>query len=128
MLISLFGMLLITTVVEVAGNYDKDTSEVVGGSLSLGKFNSSIVELQTKSEGWMETFSTGGIWDIAGVVVTGIFGVVKFMIIFITTPFSLITDIMIDVFGIPSWVTSTLIGLLIIGVIFGIWRLIKIGD
>ena len=37
-------------------------------------------------------------------------------------------DIMIDMFGVPAWVTSVLLGLLIMSVIFAIWRLIRIGD
>ena len=127
-LVSLFGLLVLTATTQVADNYGKDTAEIVGGALSLDDFNDSISGLQTRAEGWKKTFVSGSIWDIAGVVVTGIFGLAKDMIILILTPFSVITNIMVDVFNIPVWVTSTLIGLLIIGMILAIWRLVKIGD
>ena len=126
--VSLFGMLFLSATINVADKYDKDTSEVVGGALSMDRFNSSISDLETTAMGWKETFVAGSIWDIAGVVVTGIFGIAKLMMNLILTPFGIIIGIMIDVFGVPTWVTSTLIGVIIISIIFGVWRLIKIGD
>lgn len=128
-LVSLFGMLILTAVVSVADNYDKDTSEVVGGSLSLDKFNNSISSIEENSKALKTSFDRGSVWSaIAGVVVEGVFGIAKDMVTMILLPFDIVVDIMIDVFGVPAWVTSVLLGLLIMGIIFAIWRLIKIGD
>lgn len=128
-LLSLFGMLILTSVVSVADNYSKDTSQVVGGSLSLDKFNESITNVENDAKAMEERFEKQSIWSaIAGVVVEGIFGIAKDMIVMILLPFDIVTDIMLDVFNVPVFVTSVLLGLIIIAMMFGIWRLIKIGD
>jgi len=128
-LIGLFGMLILTAVVSMANDYGKDTSDVVGGSLSLSKFNESISDIEDNSKALKERFDKGSIWSaIAGIVVEGIFGIAKDMVTMILMPFSLISNILMDVFGVPTYVTSIILGLLILGIIFGIWRLLKIGD
>ena len=128
-LIGLFGMLILTAVVEFGGTYDMNTSEVVGGSLSIDKFNNSINNIETNSKALKERFDKGSIWSaIAGIVVEGIFGIAKDMLVMIFTPFNLVSNILSDVFLVPVWVTSVLLGLLILGIIFGIWSLLKIGN
>ena len=128
-LVSLFGMLILTAVVSVADNYGKDTTEVVGGSLSLSKFNNSITSIEENSKALKRTFESGSIWSaLAGVVVEGIFGIAKDMVLMILAPFDIVADMLSDIFGVPSWVTSVLLGILILGIILAIWRLIKIGD
>ena len=128
-LVSLFGMLILTAVVHVASDYSKDTSEVVAGSLSMDKFNQSITNIEQDSKDLKERFDKGSIWSaVAGIVVEGIFGIAKDMVSMILYPFDIVVDIMVDVFGVPAWVTSVVLGLLILGMIFGIWRLLKIGD
>lgn len=128
-LFSVFGMLILTATIEVAGNYDKDTSEVIGGSLSLDKFNDSISGIEDSAKSLRTTFGTSNIFSIiAGVVVEGIFGIALDMIDLILAPVDILFDIMVDVFGVPTWITSVLLGIIIMAIIFGIWRLIRIGD
>jgi len=128
-LMSLFGMLILTAVVNVGNDYEMDTSEVVGGSLSLDKFNDSISSIEENSQDLKERFDKGSIWSaVAGVVVEGIFGIAKDMVTMILLPFDVLADILLDVFQVPIYVTSVILGLLILGIIFAIWRLLKIGD
>jgi hypothetical protein len=128
-LLSLFGMLILTSVVSVGTTYERNTSEVVGGSLSISKFNDSISSIEENSKALKERFDKGSIWSaIAGIVVEGIFGIVKDMVSMILLPFDIIADIMIDQFNLPAFVTSVLLGLLILGIIFAIWQLLKIGN
>jgi uncharacterized protein YqhQ len=127
--IGLFGMLILTAVVQVGNDYGKDTSTIVGGSLSLDQFNHSITDVETNAQSLKSKFEEQNVWSaIAGVVVEGIFGIGLSMVGMILTPFTLITDIFVNVFHIPVFVTSVLLGILILGIIFAIWRLIKIGD
>jgi len=128
-LVSLFGMLILTATVNVAENYDKDTTEVVGGALSLDDFNESISSIEEDAKSLEERFTQGSIWSVvAGVVVEGIFGIAKTMIGLILAPFSILNNIMIDIFGVPAWVTSVILATLIMSIIFAVWRLIRIGD
>jgi hypothetical protein len=126
-LLSLFGMLILSAVVSVGNTYEMNTSEVVGGSLSINKFNDSISSVEANSKALKERFDKGSIWSaIAGIVVEGIFGIVKDMVSMILLPFDIVADIMIDQFQLPAYVTSVILGLLILGIIFAIWQLLKI--
>jgi hypothetical protein len=128
-LISVFGMLILTAVISVGSDYGMDTSEVFAGSLSVNKFNESITNVESNAKSLKESFDKQSIWSaLAGIVVDGIFGIAKDMFTMILLPYDIILDLMIDIFGVPVWVTSVLLGLLILGAIFGVWRLLKIGD
>jgi hypothetical protein len=127
-LCSLFGMLILTAVVNVGNNYGKDTSEIVGGTLSLDRFNQSIKSVEQNAQDMKVRFDKQSIWSaVAGVVVEGIFGIAKDMVTMIFSPFFIVLDILSNVFHVPIFVTSILLGLLIIGLIFAIWRLLKVG-
>jgi len=128
-LVALFGMLILSSVVEIGSEYDMDTSEIVGGATSLDKFNNSISSIEDNAQTLKAKFERGSVWStIAGVVIEGIFGIAKDMISMIFAPFSVVSGIMADRFGVPVYATSVIFGLLIFSVIFSIWRLLKIGD
>jgi len=128
-LVSLFGMLILTAVVQTGSDYGKDTSEIVGGSLSLDKFNKSIYGIETDAQQMKVKFSSGSVWSaLAGVVVEGIFGIAKDMFTLLILPFQLVQDIMIDILGVPSFVTNIILAIFIFSIIFGIWRILKIGE
>jgi len=127
-LITLFGVLVLTAVVSVGNTYEKDTDSIVGGATDLSKFNSSVSSIEDNAQRLEERFKTGSVWSIiAGVVVEGVFGIAKDMLLMIYTPFGLIAGVLNDRLGVPVYVTSVLLGLLIFSIIFGIWRLLKIG-
>lgn len=122
-------MLILTAIVDVGEDYDKDTSEIVAGSLSLNKFNNSIKDIEQNAKDLKERFDKGSIWSvITGVVVEGIFGIAKDMLVMVFTPFDTLSDILNDVLQVPVWVTAVILGILIIAIIFGVWALLKIGQ
>lgn len=128
-LFSLFGMLLISATLSMSNTYSKDTTGVTDGSLDLQKFNKSINNVEQNSKDLKASFDKGSIWSaIAGVVVEGIFGIAKDMALMMLAPFDILTDILNDNFGVPAYVTSIMLGILIISVILGIWALIKVGN
>ena len=128
-LTSLFGMLILTAVINVGTDYGMNTSTVVGGSLSLDKFNESISDVESNAQAMNERFSKQSIWSaVAGVVVEGIFGIAVDIFKMMLLPLGLVQDIMINVFGIPTFVTSVFMALFIYTIMFGVWRLLKIGD
>jgi hypothetical protein len=128
-LFSLFGMLILTAVVQVGNDYGMNTTEIAGGSMSLQKFNASISSVESNAQAMNERFSKGTVWSaLAGVVVEGIFGIAIDIFKMMLLPFGLVQDIMIDVFGVPAFVTDVIMALFIFSIMFAIWRLIKIGD
>ena len=128
-LFALFGMLILSAVVEVGDNYSMDTSQVVGGSLALDKFNESVTTVENQARLQQTAFSTKSIWSaVAGLVLIGIFPIAQALASMILTPFEIVSEIASNTLGIPSYVTSVVLGLLIISIILGIWRLLKVGD
>lgn len=128
-LVGLVGMLLLMSVVQVGQDYDMDTSNIIGGSMSLDKFNQSVTNIETNAQTLKTRFEKGSIWSaLAGVVVEGIFGIAKEMFSMIFTPFTLIMGVAEDQLGVPTYVTSVIMGILIFVIIFAVWRLLKIGD
>ena len=128
-LTALFGVLLMTSVISFGNEYSQDTSLVVNGSLGLEEFDESISSFEENAEDMQEAFATGNIFSvIAGIVVEGIFGIAVDIMEIILSPFRVVSNILVDVFGVPVFATSILMGLLIFSMIFAIWRLIKIGS
>ena len=130
-LVALFGMLILTAVVQTGNDYGMDTSQVVGGSLALDNFNKSINNIQSDSEALKSQFDQQSIWNsIAGIVINlgGIVGIAKDMFSMVLLPFNIVADILNNMLAVPVFVTAVLLGLLILTAIFGIWRMIKLGD
>lgn len=128
-LVTLFSVLILTSVNELGYLYSKDTTEVTGGALNIAGFNRSVSTVQSTSENLRERFEKQSIWSVvAGVVVTGIFDIGKTMILMIITPWVLIANVMTQVLHIPLIVTDTILGLVILSCIFGLWALIKVGN
>lgn len=127
-LTSLFAVLILIPVVNVGESYDQDTTEITQ-SLRLGDLNDTINLVRTSSENMEESFQKQSIWStIAGVIVTGIFTIGKTMGAMAIAPFSILIGIMINVLKIPVIIADVIMGLLILSIIFAIWRLIKIGN
>lgn len=128
-LIGLFGFLILTAVVETSNHYGTDTSDVLGGSMTIQKFNTSISGISSDAQKMQDRFQSGSVFSaFMGVVIYGIFGIMIDMFKMILFPFNLISNIMLDVFHIPIAVTGVILGLLIFAGIFAIYRLTKIGE
>jgi hypothetical protein len=125
----LFSIILITIVNTQGAIYGKDVSEVTGGVLNVNTFNESIINVTTSVSEFRESFSKGNIFVALGdVIFTGIFEIAQSMVAIIVTPFTLLSGIMINILGVPIWITDTILALIGLTIIFAIWRLIKVGD
>jgi len=127
-LTSLFSVLLIGSVITQGILYDRDTSEIQT-SLNYHSFNTSINSVEQTSSNLRQNFEKQSIFSvIAGIIVTGIFDIAKSMVLMVTYPFSLVAGIMENVLHVPHIVASVLVGLITLSMIFGIWKLLKIGE
>ena len=126
---TLFAVLILTIVNEQGALYGKDLTEVTGGSMNVTAFNSSMTVISENVETFRERFSKGNIFVALGdVIFTGIFEIAHSMILIILTPFTLMSGIMINTLKIPKFVTDIILAMIGLAIIFGIWRIIKIGD
>lgn len=128
-LVSVFTLLILTFATDIMGNYGKETSELEEGTFSLAPYQDYLTDVESESQTFQDRFASGNIFSIiAGIVVTGIFNIGIDMIVLIITPFTLFAQILNNVFHFPAILTSVLLGIMILTIIFAIWRLIKVGD
>lgn len=122
--ITLFAFLLIGIIMAFGTNYGKDTSDVTD-KFGADQINNTLNSAKATSDAWYSAFSQQSIFStIAGIIVTGIFQLAKTMVNFIFTPFAILSGILSNVLGIPPVAINVIYVLLIISVIFGIWRII----
>lgn len=127
--ITLFAFLIIGFAVSLASNYNKDTTDYQN-ELGLSDLNKSLQNMNTKAEGWMNSFSQQNIFNplsVAGIVVTTTFNLAVGMWGFILTPFVLMKNIMINVLKVPPIILNIIWVLITLTIIFGIWRYVKAG-
>ena len=128
-LLTLFSFLILTFVVDVAQDNNKDTSELEEGAFSLDQYEDFLEDVDEDAETFRERFEKGNIFSVvAGIVVEGIFGIASDMVTLAVTPFTLLAQVMNNVLGVPTIVTSVVLGLIVLSIILGIWRLLKVGD
>lgn len=126
-LITLFIFLLVAITINVSEKYYKDTSEIEE-ALNFEAINKTIESTKATSEGWKNAFEKQNIFTVlGGIIVTGIFNIANTMTSFILTPFAIFGNILINILGIPAIVINVVTALLILTIIFGVWRLIKQG-
>jgi hypothetical protein len=133
--VSLFAVLLISWGLSTSTNYSAisgkeqgQNSEYVKTMLQYEQINSSLSSTQSDAQSWSDKFQNQNIFSIiGGIVVNGIFDITKLMWTAVTVPFGIFGNIMQGVFGIPPIVTGVFTAVLMITMLFAIWRLIKIG-
>ena len=125
-LFALFSTLILTFVVELGGIYGKSASEIGDGALDETVFNSSIANVSSSASGFRQSFEEGDVDDVDDA--RGIFSILNEMITLVTTPFTLLGQVMENLLGIPSVFTNIVLGLLGLAMILGIWSLVRKGD
>jgi hypothetical protein len=122
----LFATLIITFAVDLGEEYGKSASEIGGGSLNLSAFEDSANIVNSSASGFRERFDEEGVVDNVDSP-SGLKSIIDDMTTLITTPFKLLSQVLVNILGVPTIVANVLLGLLGIGLIFGIWRLLKQG-
>lgn len=122
----LFTSLILTVAIDFGSEYGKSASEIGGGSLNLSIFEDSADSINADAQGFRGRFESGAVDDIDDP--SGLFSVVTDMISMITTPFSLLSQVLKNILGIPALVINVILGLLSISLILAIWSLLRKGD
>ena len=121
-----FAWLILSVAVDFGAEYGRDSQEIGDGSLDLVSFQTIASEVEGDAQGYRTRFESGTVDDIDDA--SGIFSVATDMINLITAPFSLLSQIMTNIFHVPSLVINVFLGLLAIGLILAIWRLLRAGS
>ena len=121
-----FAWLILTVAVDFGAEYGRDSQEIGDGSLDIVSFQSVASEVEGDAQGYSTRFESGTVDDIDDA--SGIFSIATDMISMITAPFSLLSQIMTNIFHVPSLVINVFLGLLAVGLILAIWRLLRAGS
>ena len=121
-----FSWLILSVAVDLGAEYGRDAQEIGDGSLSVVDFQSTASGVESEASSYRSRFESGDVDDIDDA--SGIFSVATDMINMIVMPFTLLSQIMVNIFHVPSLIINIFLGLLSIALILGIWRLLRAGS
>lgn len=132
-LIGLFMYLMLSFASSISDDYTSlnpeiDKNEITGGAVDMDNLTGFLESVHPSGDAQEEAFRKKGLFSIGGSdVLTGIWSVTIGVGTMITTPFSYISKILVQTFNIPSLVVLVLLGILLIIIVFAVWKLVKIG-
>lgn len=121
-----FTFLILTVAIDFGSEYGRDANEIGDGSLNVVDFQSTANSVEGDAQNYRSRFEDGKVDDVDDA--SGIFSILTDMINMITTPFKLIGQILQNLLGVPAIVINVILGLLAIGLILGIWRVLRAGS
>jgi len=93
--------------------------------LNLSSFEESSESVEGSAKTYKQRFDEGGLGDDVDSP-KGLISILKSMVELITTPFKLLGNVLINL-GFPSLFVNVILGLLVISIILGIWRILRAG-
>lgn len=129
MLSSLFLVSLYSFGIGIKNNYGSDKDLLDSQQLDVEAYNIQLNQTATDATKWQEAFTSDNMFVALGsIVLFSIWGIFKLMWTAINGFITLIVGGATSVLGIDPIVTGTFVAILIIGMIFAVWRVIKSGE
>ena len=129
LLFGLISVLLVNVVFQVGLNYgvqSEKIQEATGGALDVEAYEEELLVSDTTTANFRKRFESGDVDDIDDA--SGIFAVSGDVIGVITTPFNLVAEVGKNLLGVPEVVTHTILAILNVLLIFGLWSVLRKGD
>jgi len=121
-----FSWLILSVAIDFGAEHGISADEIGGGSLDVVAFQSSASGVEASAQSYRARFESGDVDDIDDA--SGIFSIATDIINMITTPFTLLSQILSNIFGIPTLIINVFLGLLAIALMFSIWRVLRAGS
>lgn len=113
----------------VMTNYDKDTSLIEPDTIDLTQLEEQIGETGSQAQAWEKSFTSDNLFvSLGSIVLFSIWGIFKLMWSSVNALSSIYFEGAYNVLGLDPLITGTLTALLIISMIFAVWRVIKTGE
>jgi len=129
LLFGLFAVLIVTAIYEMGFSYgvsDEKMQEATQGALAIDEQEQELLTADQDTENFRERFESGDVDDVDDA--SGVFQVAGDIIGVITTPFNLLAKVSKNLLGVPEVVTHTILAILNLVLILGIWSLLRKGD
>jgi len=121
-----FTWLILTVAIDFGSEYDRSSDEIGNGSLNVLDFKTTAEGVNDEAQSYRSRFESGDVDDIDDA--SGMFSVATDIISMITTPFTLLGQILTNIFHVPALIIGVFLGLLAIALILGIWRVLRAGS
>ena len=125
-----FASLVITPIVLLSNNYNKDMSGIANGSLNIESFDDSFEDVASSTETYRQRYSSAtdkaeeGEKEETG---WSLFGIISDTVSLITVPFSLLAIVLSGLLHIPTAYISVGLGILGLTIILSLWKIWKQG-
>jgi len=129
LLLGLFMVLTVTIVYQMGINYDVSSSkmdEATAGAFDKEEYEAELLLNDENADTYRERFESGKVDDVDDV--TGIFTILGDLVSMVTTPFKMLFEVGTTVLHIPTILVTTIMTIIIISIIFGIWSVLRKGS
>ena len=129
LILGAFIILIVTIVSQMGDNYlvsNQKLEEATMGALDKEDLEEDLGEADTEASQFRERFESGDVDDVDDV--TGIFSVLGDIVGMITTPIKVLFNIGTNVLHIPDIIMKTLMAIVSLSIIFGIWAVLRKGS
>ena len=129
LLAGLFVIALISFGIAMAHNYGQSEALMQNDKIDFSGLERQVNSTSNDANKWAETFKSDNLFVVAGgIVLYSIWGVAKLVWGSVTAMLTIFTSGAEGLLGIPPIATGVLTAIIIIGLIFAIWKLIKQGQ
>jgi len=125
----LFVTLLTTVIYNMGLNYGVDSvsmEQVTGGALDMEDYEEELEDIDDTSQNYRQRFESGTINDVDDA--DGIFSILGDVWGIITTPVRILSTVGQNLLGIPASVINTILAIINILIILGVWSVLRSGS
>lgn len=127
--VGLFLTSITSWAVQVGEDYDQTEDFVDSSKIDLVAIQEELNTTSESAGNWQASFTSDNFFvSLGSIVLFSIWGIFKLMWTSIMGFITIYFEIAYNVFGLDPIVSGTAIALLIIGLIFAVWRTIKAGE
>jgi len=128
LLAGLFLVCLISFAVIIAHNYGENDALMKSDKIDFTGLEVQINKTTADANAWGETFKSDNLFVVAGgIVLYSVWGISKLVWGSVTSMFTVFTSGAGVVLGVPPLVIGVLTAIIIISLMFALWRLVKLG-
>lgn len=121
-----FTVLMLSVAVNFGAEYGKSSDDIGGGSLNLEVFNNTANSIEGNASAMRSSFESGSVDNIDDA--SGMFGTIKKIVNLVTSPFTLLAEILVNILKWPSIIVNIILGVLSILLILGMWSVLRSGN
>lgn len=126
---ALFFVCIMNFGIGIAERYGHDESLVNDERMNLTGVQAQLESNSEKTNEWINQLTSDSIFESGGALILfSIWGIVQAVNTAIIGLYTVIIGSLVNVLGLDPLVVGTISGLVLIGIVFAIWRLIKQGE